>query len=226
MDQGVESPVRHYQGEAGRKYFAHQEKGGRHAAWNMHIWERQIGPEDDVIEFGCGGGQLLKEIVARTKLGVEVNPAAIEHASSLGIEVRTSLAEVPSASFSLAISSHALEHVASPFETLKELRRVLRPSGRLVLLLPLDDWRSPIHRKYRSDDIDMHIYTWTPQGLGNLLKTAGFVPREVRVLTHAWPPRGGQLLSRLNPALFHSASFATAFLLRRRQLLAVATVLS
>lgn len=224
MAQPLESPVRHYQGEEGRDYFLYQEKSGRNSHWNLFIWENLIAPEDELLEFGCGGGQLLNLLPARRKIGVEINPVAVEHARAYGLEIHESLAELAPASFDKVISSHVLEHVESPCATLAELRRLLRPTGRLILLLPMDDWRTPIHRRFKPDDVDMHLYTWTPLTLGNLLKSAGFRPINVEVLTHCWPPRGGSLFQRIHPRVFHWASYWTAVLLKRRQLLAVASV--
>src|SRR5262245_66414015 len=48
---------------------------------------------DDRIEFGCGGGYLLHILRARSKVGVDVNPAARAQAARLGIETHATLAE-------------------------------------------------------------------------------------------------------------------------------------
>ena len=218
----IGAPEKLYQGERGRAYFARQDQGGRHSEWNLWLWNRFVRPEDEIVEFGCGGGHLLSRLEARRKVGVEINDAAVASAHARGLEVHTTLGELPDDSFTLAISSHALEHVASPFDTLRELRRVLRASGRLVLLLPLDDWRHPRQRTFRRGDADMHLHAWTPLTLGNLLASAGFDVDRVETLSHAFPPRIGPVLWSLNESLFHAAARLSAVMLRRRQLLAVA----
>jgi SAM-dependent methyltransferase len=48
----------------------------------------------------------------------------------------TSLSMFPEQSFDFVLSCHSLEHVANPLKALKEWRRVLRPGGYLVLVLP------------------------------------------------------------------------------------------
>ena len=49
--------VDRYLGEQGREYFQPQhEIGLRAGMWNKFIFEPYIGAEDDVLDFGCGGG--------------------------------------------------------------------------------------------------------------------------------------------------------------------------
>jgi SAM-dependent methyltransferase len=221
----INTNIGRYVGEQGCEYFYQQVKTGKHIAlWNSFLWESHIAENDDVLDFGCGGGFLLSALPARKKVGVEVNPAAIEVAQDLGIEVVSSLDQLPPQSFSKAISSHALEHVTNPFDTLREIRRALIPGGQLYLLLPLDDWRSRHQRASRIDDPDMHLYAWTPRSLGNLLVTAGYSLRFIRVISHAYSPVAPELLWSLSPSIFHSVAWLTSVLLRRRQLFACAEV--
>ncbi len=48
----------------------------------------------------------------------------------------TALDGLPDGSYDLVLSSHTLEHVANPLLALYEWKRVLRPGGHLVLVLP------------------------------------------------------------------------------------------
>jgi SAM-dependent methyltransferase len=179
----------HYLGSAGKDYFELQGISGRVAAqWNLPFWESHVTAEDSVLDFGCGGGYLLSAIHATHKVGVEINPVARREASAIGINTYATLDEVPSGCFTRIISSHALEHVLHPLIALRALRRRLCSSGRLVLLLPLDDWRAPSHRCFEFDDRDHHLYSWTPQNLGNLLTEAGFHPISISVIVDAMPP--------------------------------------
>ena len=79
----------------------------------------------------------------------------------------SSLREVETASVDVIISNHALEHCREPFGELVEMRRVLRPNGQVVLILPLDDWRRS--RNFRVNDINHHLFAWTPLLIGTWL---------------------------------------------------------
>ncbi|GJG86967.1 hypothetical protein tb265_21480 [Gemmatimonadetes bacterium T265] len=220
----VSTPGDLYRGARGEDYFARQAAAGtRAASMNMFVWAPYVGPSDAVVEFGCGAGDLLAVLPGARKAGVEINPAAVARARARGLDVHESLTTLPSAAFSRAVSSHALEHVDSPAAVLRELRRVLRADGELLLLLPLDDWREGGQRRFRPGDFDMHLYAWTPLTLGNLLVAAGFAPREVRVIDHAWPPRVAERLWRASPGLFHLGARLTSVLMKKRQLFARAT---
>ena len=50
------------------------------------------------------------------------------------------LAEIPDESYDFILSSHMLEHSANPLRALQAWRRVLRPAGSIVLLLPNKRW--------------------------------------------------------------------------------------
>lgn len=58
----------------------------------------------------------------------------------------TALTGLPDAAYDLVLSSHCLEHVANPLAALREWRRVTRPAGHLLLIVP-DPARTFDHRR-------------------------------------------------------------------------------
>jgi SAM-dependent methyltransferase len=100
----------------------------------------------------------------------------------------------------VVISNHALEHCRDPFRELVEMKRVLRPGGRAVLILPLEDWRRSRH--FRRNDINRHLYGWTPLLIANLVTEAGFEVRDVSIVRHAYPPGVGLLWPILPESMF------------------------
>jgi SAM-dependent methyltransferase len=188
------------------------------AELNRAKFEKYVDSGDVVVDFGCGAGDLLAALNVQRRIGVEPSETARVAATRLGITCLASSAELESEVADAVISNHALEHTLRPFDELCNLRRALKRGGRLVLWLPIDDWRS---RRTVHDDPNHHLYGWTPLLLGNLLTEAGLDVRECRVVTHAWPPFTRQVARLPRPA-FDAIATLWAFARRRRQLMAIA----
>ena len=228
MDNPIEKTERtlpvsiHYLGERGEAYFQIQNEGGdQRGRINARKFIRYIHPDDVVLDFGCGGGHLLRHLDCRRKIGIEPNPAARKIAGS-DSEIYDSLAAVKDSSVNVVISNHVLEHVKAPHQTLQDIGSKLISGGRLIMYLPVDDWRT--QRKAKSNNVDRHLYTWTPLLLGNLLDEAGYRINSIKIYTHAWPPGWWQILDKYLPVwIFDGICMGTSLLLKRRQIMAVAT---
>lgn len=137
-----------------------------------------INPSDTVLDFGCGGGFLLKNINCRKKFGFEINNVAIEYANSIGIECVDNLSHILDDSLDAIISNSCLEHIPNPHEMLKALLIKLKLNGIIVFSIP----HETIDYQYKSDDWNYHLFTWSPMAIGNLFNDAGFSVVEVRAI--------------------------------------------
>ena len=173
-------------GHYGEEYFAWQEPMGEFGAWaNLTKFDRYIAETNEILDFGCGGGYLLKNIKCRKRVGVEINPHAAEKARANGVEVYASAQDVPDDYVDLIISDNALEHAPHPLQALQVLYSKLRPGGKIVIVVPCES----ISNAYRPDDVNRHLYSWSPMCLGNLLEEAGFALVESKAYIHKWPPK-------------------------------------
>lgn len=211
----------HYRGDLGAEYYAWQSKGAKLGAeLELHKFEPHIAPDATVVDFGCGSGYLLALLPAREAVGVEPNEAAREDAARRGLRVVASTSELADGFADVVISNHALEHTLRPLDELAGIRRILKADGRLVIYLPIDDWRT--QRAADPADINHHLYTWTPLLLSNLLGEAGFEVDEVRVVTYAWPQLHDRLYRLLPRSWFDRVCTVWSALRRQRQVMAVA----
>jgi len=106
-------------------------------------------PGERVLDVTCGTG-LVTRLAARqvggagTVAGLDVNPGMLSVArtttpSNMSIEWYEASAEampLPDGSFDVVLCQMGLQFVADKLQALKEMRRVLKPGGRIVLNLP------------------------------------------------------------------------------------------
>jgi SAM-dependent methyltransferase len=168
------------------RYFAWQAPQGEFGGWaNQTKFCDHISSSSRVLDFGCGGGFLLKNLSCSKRVGVEVNPAAVEIARANGVEVFTRVDDVPNEYVDVVISNSALEHTLQPLEELKSLYKKLIPGGKIVFVVPCES----IAYRYRPNDVNHHLYSWSPMCLGNLFSEAGFAVVESKPYVHKWPPK-------------------------------------
>ncbi len=164
-------------------------------------------PGERVLDLGSGAGDFTAEITraGAKAVGVEVAEAAIARARSRHPELEFRLAALDEplplrdGEFDVVWSSEVIEHVADTATWLSEVRRVLRPGGRLLLT-------TPSHGRVRlalggverfSEPLGDHLHLYTRRSLQEVLDEFGFGDVSVRVA--AGPP----LLRRLLLARAH-----------------------
>ena len=147
-------------------------------ALHVRLSDALDGCRGDVLDAGCGTGGFLSVLRARrpdlVRFGVEWNEAAAVRArgKSAAAVARGSVNRLPFAdgSFDAAVSADVLCHAeVDPPVALAELKRVLRPGGRLILNLPAYQWLLSAH--------DRHVHNsrrFTAPAAGVMLRRAGF----------------------------------------------------
>jgi SAM-dependent methyltransferase len=98
-------------------------------------------PPGRVLDIGCGFGDVLRELKNRgwEAHGIEINQIAAAQAKKFGLEIfvgQLSDARFPSKFFDAVILRHSLEHMYRPSEILKEVRRILKDNGVLLIEVP------------------------------------------------------------------------------------------
>jgi ubiquinone/menaquinone biosynthesis C-methylase UbiE len=104
-------------------------------------------PGETVADVGCGNGAYLAELARRgfagRVLGLDMSPgmlaAARERLTSVGggavalITADATALPLPDGAADLTLAMHMLYHVPDPSQAVRELRRVTRPGGRVVI---------------------------------------------------------------------------------------------
>jgi len=91
-----------------------------------------------VLEIGCASGYFLFSVreYVKSVVGVELTSDYVKYARGRGLDVMESLDEVPDNSCNLIFMFHVLEHIEDPIHFLKEVKRKLSHSGKLIVEVP------------------------------------------------------------------------------------------
>ena len=89
------------------------------------------------LDVGCGIGDFLS--YSAGTVGVDINPATVEWCRGQGLDAQLMAPDVlhfDDNSFDSAVLDNVLEHLVAPTPLLREIHRVLRPHGILVVGVP------------------------------------------------------------------------------------------
>jgi len=128
-----------------------------------------------VLDIGFGSGATLFSFPRDARLaGVELSASAVARARDRAARLGYAVAEFHESgdgalpfgdgSQDIVIASHVLEHVRDDQDLLREIRRVLAPSGVAVILVPLNE-------RYADPN---HVRQYTSAGLVAAAVAAGF----------------------------------------------------
>jgi SAM-dependent methyltransferase len=157
-------------------------------------WERRramllaaVRPRERVLDLGSGAGRFVAALreAGAEPVGVEIAAAALERAARVapGADLRLLEADgsipLEHASVDVVWCSEVLEHVADTAHLLLEVRRVLRPGGRLLVTVPF-------HGRVKGalialtrfdahfDPLGQHLRFYTRRSLAAALEATGF----------------------------------------------------
>jgi ubiquinone/menaquinone biosynthesis C-methylase UbiE len=108
--------------------------------------EREQFDHGMALDAGCGSGEFSACIQRRATrvISLDISESlvrlAVQKAHGLGVVGDALALPLRAQALDLVVSSEMLEHTPSPTEAMKELMRVLRPGGLLVLTTPNHRW--------------------------------------------------------------------------------------
>lgn len=145
-------------------------------AWSNFVYLEYFkkAKDKDILEFGGAMGyNLIESSKYNHVVMIEPSQLGRKTASALGIQSYSDISEMQKMKdgflFDIILCRHVLEHVHDPLMVLKDLKLLLKPGGLLILVLPYEKQLSPV-----KNEIDFHLFCWTPRTAINLLNVAGF----------------------------------------------------
>jgi SAM-dependent methyltransferase len=153
--------------------------------WMLSQFSSHIG--DRVLEAGCGAGNLTEHLIDRSQLTVvDLDPmhmasmerkfGHLENVTTLVGDLEdSSLYSEMEGSFDSVLCVNVLEHLDGPHKAVSGFRRVLRPGGVALILVPAHQWLFS-----DADRALGHRLRYNRAGLTSLIEGAGFEVVEVR----------------------------------------------
>jgi SAM-dependent methyltransferase len=139
------------------------------AFWKYNIFDsNNVRLNGKVLDYGAGLGQVSAAMHADC---YDFSGFARKFLRSKNRVVFDSPADIPVGTYDYLISSHCMEHVRSPFDELLFLRKLLKPGGTLVLIVPIEVMPGSPTSAY---DDNKHFYNWNFQSMTNILLETGY----------------------------------------------------
>ena len=135
-----------------------------------------------VLDFGAGTGDFLKTCKNNNwhVLGVEPNLEARENAAKKGIHLKENLFDVTNQKFDVITLWHVLEHVENLKSTIKTLKNLLHPKGRVVVAVP--NYKSYDAKFYKEHwaayDVPRHLWHFSQKAIHKLFLEAEMIVEE------------------------------------------------
>lgn len=197
--------------------------------------ESAAGHDASILDVGCASGQLILELRSsgyERVTGIDISPNAIAASRRCGLGdthvMDAQRTTFPDESFDIIAASDVLEHLTDAPGAVREWRRLLRPGGTLIVMVPAFAFLWSQH-----DEANQHVQRFTRPGLVRLLSSNGlavkwssywnlvlfFPAAVVRLLERLRPKRGRSAVGDLSSAPHWINSLLVALLRLENRLL-------
>jgi len=134
------------------------------------------------LDVGCGSGEFLiiMNLLGMESYGIEPGKYDQKFVTEHNLKIsKSTLNEInyPSEFFDVVTLNHVFEHVNNPTETLKEIYRITKKGGTVILSVPQSD--SLMYKLFKQYwvnlDTPRHLYIYSPKTLKQYAEKVGFV---------------------------------------------------
>lgn len=156
---------------------------------NAYRW---VPEEVRVLDIGCGQGEALAYHEARgcEAWGTEADRNVASSVARFGYNINIGIfnkEDYPGKYFDYVTLDQVVEHLRDPLGSLKDIRQILKPGGKLVISTPNHKGLSArfFGRKWLHWHVPYHMHFFTRDSLNELAVAAGFEVLICRTVTNA-----------------------------------------
>jgi SAM-dependent methyltransferase len=156
--------------------FSISELQGRHLRRLLKRFRIALGPQDKILDVGCGNGTMLRSLRRhgfKSLTGIDAFLNDSVEAEGLSIR-RATIAEIEG-TYDLIVFNHSLEHVPDIDATLRDTRKHLSPGGNVLVRMPVPEyaWKT-FGRHWFSLDAPRHLHLVTRAGFAKIAERNGY----------------------------------------------------
>jgi SAM-dependent methyltransferase len=153
-------------------------------------WCRDLPQNAKILDVGCGDGfhlDVLKEFGRKTWQleGVDADERAVSAGEQKGLQIHLGTLEtvdLPQNAYDLVLLIQTVEHVSDPPELLNQIRALLKPGGKLLIVT--DNTDSPDFRIFKGRywggyHFPRHWNLFNPATMRKLAEKCGFEPQKI-----------------------------------------------
>lgn len=125
-----------------------------------------------LLDIGAGTGDFL--LVAKNDgwnaVGIEPSEKAKTIASKKGVALRSNLSDFEDSSFDIITMWHVLEHVPNLENQIKELKRLIKPNGSIIIAVPnFNSYDANYYKEYwAAFDVPRHLWHFSKTAIKKL----------------------------------------------------------
>ncbi|MCK4679401.1 MAG: class I SAM-dependent methyltransferase [Bacteroidales bacterium] len=135
-----------------------------------------------ILDIGCGSGELLKLFQKKGWKTVGIEPDELVRKTainrySLDIREEVALKKIPDGAFDVITMWHVLEHVPDLIDRVKEVKRILKKDGILIVAVPnCNSMDAKIYGEHwAAYDVPRHLSHFTKDSIAMLFRNHGMV---------------------------------------------------